>query len=160
MHTQGQGNQEIHHPQHGRVCRYPYVNPLEELNRMEEKNYLWRDWRRRWIVWSVTDGRTTQVISRTPPSSPNTPSQRCTSSSSTAYPALSTERSFGTFSIPSAAHRSTAQRGRNTYVLTSLSVRSREGRRNRAPPPRVRYNKDGKKVNPLNAAKGVGGAAA
>ena len=34
------------------------------------------------------------------------------------------------------------------------SVRSREGRRNRAPPPRVRYNKDGKKVNPLQAAKG------
>ncbi|KAK0927184.1 40S ribosomal protein S26 [Friedmanniomyces endolithicus] len=39
-----------------------------------------------------------------------------------------------------------------------VRVRSREGRRNRAPPPRVRYNKDGKKVNPLNAAKGVGGA--
>ena len=33
------------------------------------------------------------------------------------------------------------------------SVRSREGRRNRAPPPRVRYNKDGKKVNPQQAAK-------
>jgi small subunit ribosomal protein S26e len=33
------------------------------------------------------------------------------------------------------------------------SVRSREGRRNRAPPPRVRYNKDGKKINPNQAAK-------
>ncbi len=33
-----------------------------------------------------------------------------------------------------------------------ISVRSREGRRNRAPPPRVRYNKDGKKVNPLQQA--------
>ncbi len=33
------------------------------------------------------------------------------------------------------------------------SVRSREGRRNRAPPPRVRYNKDGKKVNAQQAAK-------
>jgi small subunit ribosomal protein S26e len=33
------------------------------------------------------------------------------------------------------------------------SVRSREGRRNRAPPPRVRYNKDGKKLNPQQAAK-------
>jgi len=30
-------------------------------------------------------------------------------------------------------------------------VRSREGRRNRAPPPRPRY-KDGKKVNPAVAA--------
>ena len=36
---------------------------------------------------------------------------------------------------------------RNVY-----SVRSREGRRNRAPPPRVRYNKDGKKVNPQQQA--------
>ncbi|KIW94451.1 uncharacterized protein Z519_04427 [Cladophialophora bantiana CBS 173.52] len=34
-----------------------------------------------------------------------------------------------------------------------VRVRSREGRRNRAPPPRVRYNKDGKKVNPQQAAK-------
>ncbi|KLO12370.1 ribosomal protein S26e [Schizopora paradoxa] len=35
-----------------------------------------------------------------------------------------------------------------------VRVRSREGRRNRAPPPRVRYNKDGKKVtvNPAVAA--------
>ena len=32
------------------------------------------------------------------------------------------------------------------------SVRSREGRRNRAPPPRVRFNKDGKKINPQQAA--------
>lgn len=31
------------------------------------------------------------------------------------------------------------------------SVRSREGRRNRAPPPRVRFNKDGKKINPQQA---------
>ncbi|KAJ8063876.1 hypothetical protein OCU04_007729 [Sclerotinia nivalis] len=33
-----------------------------------------------------------------------------------------------------------------------VRVRSRVGRRNRAPPPRVRYNKDGKKVNPNQAA--------
>merc|ERR1712093_623588 len=33
-----------------------------------------------------------------------------------------------------------------------VRARSREGRRNRAPPPRVRYNKDGKKVNPNQAA--------
>ena len=44
-------------------------------------------------------------------------------------------------------------------MLTDLdSVRSREGRRNRAPPPRVRYNKDGKKVT--NPAQNAGGAAA
>ncbi|KAK5239108.1 40S ribosomal protein S26, partial [Cryomyces antarcticus] len=41
----------------------------------------------------------------------------------------------------------------------SPSVRSREGRRNRAPPPRVRYNKDGKKVNPQQAAKVAGAQA-
>ena len=29
-----------------------------------------------------------------------------------------------------------------------VRVRSREGRRNRAPPVRVRYNRDGKKINP------------
>ncbi|KAN0059655.1 40S ribosomal protein S26 [Thecaphora frezii] len=39
-----------------------------------------------------------------------------------------------------------------------VRVRSREGRRNRAPPPRVRYNKDGKKVNPA-VAQVQGGAA-
>ncbi|CAD6891137.1 unnamed protein product [Tilletia controversa] len=32
-----------------------------------------------------------------------------------------------------------------------VRVRSREGRRNRAPPVRVRYNKDGKKINPAVA---------
>jgi small subunit ribosomal protein S26e len=35
--------------------------------------------------------------------------------------------------------------------LTYYSVRSVEGRRNRAPPPRVRFNKDGKKINPNQA---------
>ena len=40
-------------------------------------------------------------------------------------------------------------------VFCVISVRSREGRRNRAPPPRVRYNKDGKKVNPNQAAAKV-----
>ena len=33
------------------------------------------------------------------------------------------------------------------------SVRSRVGRLNRAPPPRVRYNKDGKKITPTQGAK-------
>ncbi|PWN96792.1 ribosomal protein S26e, partial [Tilletiopsis washingtonensis] len=32
-----------------------------------------------------------------------------------------------------------------------VRVRSREGRRNRDPPVRVRYNKDGKKINPAVA---------
>ena len=41
-----------------------------------------------------------------------------------------------------------------------VRVRSREGRRNRAPPPRVRW-KDGKKVNPaVAAAEEAKGAAA
>ncbi|CAO1624337.1 unnamed protein product [Sympodiomycopsis kandeliae] len=33
-----------------------------------------------------------------------------------------------------------------------VRVRSREGRRNRAPPVRVRYNRDGKKINPAVSA--------
>ena len=45
-----------------------------------------------------------------------------------------------------------------TKYSLSHSVRSREGRRNRAPPPRVRYNKDGKKINPQQAARAAGGA--
>ncbi|KAJ2967372.1 hypothetical protein NUW58_g10472 [Xylaria curta] len=44
-------------------------------------------------------------------------------------------------------------RPRTRRVLTEIrSVRSRVGRRNRAPPPRVRYNKDGKKVLPTTQA--------
>ena len=42
---------------------------------------------------------------------------------------------------------------------TVVRVRSREGRRNRAPPPRVRW-KDGKKVNPAVAAAEEAKAAA
>ncbi|KAF5093908.1 hypothetical protein D0Z03_002250 [Geotrichum reessii] len=34
-----------------------------------------------------------------------------------------------------------------------VRVRSREGRRVRTPPPRVRFNKDGKKINPTVASK-------
>ena len=34
-----------------------------------------------------------------------------------------------------------------------VRVRSREGRRNRLPPPRVRFNKDGKKITAAPAVK-------
>lgn len=34
-----------------------------------------------------------------------------------------------------------------------VRVRSTEGRRIRAPPPRIRYNRDGKKINPAALAK-------
>ncbi len=34
-----------------------------------------------------------------------------------------------------------------------VRVRSREDRKNRDPPPRVRYNKEGKKISPQAAAK-------
>jgi small subunit ribosomal protein S26e len=39
-----------------------------------------------------------------------------------------------------------------------VRVRSREGRRNRDPPVRVRYNKDGKKINPAVAQAQAAGA--
>lgn len=45
-----------------------------------------------------------------------------------------------------------------SHTNTPHSVRSREGRRNRAPPPRVRFNKDGKKINPLQTGKVAGAA--
>lgn len=90
-----------------------------------------------------------QVISPMPLSSPSTPCPRCTSSSSTASPAPSTARSSGTpFRTPNSPTTSIFQ-----GLTVSYSVRSREGRRNRAPPPRVRYNKDGKKINPQATAK-------
>ena len=65
------------------------------------------------------------------------------------------ERSFGTRPAEKILGRTLSKFIIFTALLTPLfndRVRSREGRRNRAPPPRVRYNKDGKKVNPNQAA--------
>lgn len=76
--------------------------------------------------------------------SPNMRFRRCTSSSNIASPAPSTARLFGTY-IP--------QHMVVVVLISYSSVRSREGRRNRAPPPRVRFNKDGKKINAQQAAK-------
>lgn len=55
------------------------------------------------------------------------------------------------------ARSKNAMERRNIKQLTNRffnnhSVRSREGRRNRAPPPRLRFNKDVKKLNPQQAA--------
>ncbi|GAA5920360.1 hypothetical protein JCM1841_005585 [Sporobolomyces salmonicolor] len=41
-----------------------------------------------------------------------------------------------------------------------VRVRSRVGRRNRAPPPRVRFNKDGKKITPTAVAAVAGATGA
>ena len=41
-----------------------------------------------------------------------------------------------------------------------VRVRSREGRRNRLPPPRVRFNKDGKKITATVGAAGAAGVKA
>ncbi|RDA93781.1 hypothetical protein CP533_0235 [Ophiocordyceps camponoti-saundersi (nom. inval.)] len=51
------------------------------------------------------------------------------------------------------AHRGDSSRSRSCDAPSpeNLGVRSRVGRRNRAPPPRVRYNKDGKKIVPTVA---------
>ena len=74
--------------------------------------------------------------------SPNIPSLKCISSCNTVSVAPFTERLFGMGTWPL-----------SQPLLTFKSVRSREGRRNRAPPPRVRFNKDGKKITPQQQAK-------
>lgn len=74
----------------------------------------------------------------------NTPSRNCTSKSHTVYRAPSTHMASSFYLIILRA-------GLTFHLLTVVRVRSREGRRNRAPPPRVRF-KDGKKVNPAVAA--------
>lgn len=115
-----------------------------------------------------------QVISRTLRCSLSTRFPRCTSSCSTASLAPFTARLSGTcvplagttsfaFMATRAAEKNlgrtsppptpTYSRHPNSPADKNHSVRSREGRRNRAPPPRVRYNKDGKKVVPTQGAK-------
>ena len=63
--------------------------------------------------------------------------------------------SHGMSGSPASPHRSVLI----FHVTAVVRVRSREGRRNRAPPPRVRW-KDGKKVNPAVAAAEEAKAAA
>jgi len=80
MRSQGQGRQEIHHPQHGRVRRYPYVDSVNFPHPTATNNQL--DLSIHQSVTTPTRTRRltalTQVISRMPPSSPSTPSPRCT----------------------------------------------------------------------------------
>lgn len=82
-----------------------------------------------------------------PPSSPNMQFRKCTLNSNTASPVPFTERLYGTDPLLK------LDDFKQLNMIYFFSVRSREGRRNRAPPPRVRFNKDGKKINPQQAAK-------
>lgn len=99
MHPQGQGHQEIHHPQHGRVCCYSYVKntkavtaaaatPAQSTPSTAMASHP---------VAQFANQCLQQVTSLTPRSSPSTPSPRCTSSCSTASLVPFTARSFGTF---------------------------------------------------------------
>ncbi len=72
----------------------------------------------------------------------NTLFRNSTSKSHTAYRAPSTHMVGWLLSI-------IAPFGFHVFIV--VRVRSREGRRNRAPPPRIRW-KDGKKVNPAVVA--------
>lgn len=100
MHPQGQGHQEIHHPQHGRVCCYSYVKttglrlPLLQHPRSSSSPAMSS---RVLPVVQPANKCVPQVTSLTPRSSPSTPSPRCTSSCSTASLVPFTARSFGTF---------------------------------------------------------------
>lgn len=188
MHPQGQGHQEIHHPQHGRVCCYSYVKTtglqLPLLQHPCSSSSPAMSGPVRPIV-QPANKCLSQVTSLTPRSLPSTPSPRCTSSCSTASLVPFTARSFGTFVLdggqlclvwcrggpmgkPCTCQTQAAEknlggirtpspsplRPRNKHAdRNTNSVRSREGRRNRAPPPRVRYNKDGKKITPTQGAK-------
>jgi hypothetical protein len=89
MHTQGQGNKEIHHQEHGRVGCYPYVPSTrgDFLSYSVGLELETANMRFRLLIRHV------QVISQKPPFTANIPSQKCTSSSSTASHAPSTARS-------------------------------------------------------------------
>lgn len=137
MHSQGQGYQEIHHPQHGRVCCYPYV---------EKTAYLPTPWpcsaacdavRTTGQFYLHANTRLFQVTSLTPRSSPSTPSPRCTSSCSTASLAPFTARSFGTF-VPDGGQLCLARchdclNGTSSTLLTQAAEMNLGGKRTPSP---------------------------
>lgn len=141
LHTKGQGHQEIHDPQHGRVGCHPYESSFKFSRHASEQ--LAKE-----IFVCAGDISDASVFAEYSVPKMYLKLQYCVSCAIhgkiVRYDHSITTLSFqavGTF---------------KTNI--SDSVRSREGRRNRAPPPRVRYNKDGKKVNPVQAAKAPGAA--
>ena len=127
LHTKRQGHQEIHNQEHGRICSYSYVKPSRSKG---EKGIALTRW-----AGDISDA---SVFSEYSVPKMYLKLQYCVSCAIHGK-------------IVRYEHSSQYTDYEN-HELMLCSVRSREGRRNRAPPPRVRYNKDGKKVNPQQAA--------
>lgn len=119
MHAKGQGHQAIHHPKHGRECRYPYGLSVGQMDSAD-------------LAGDISDA--------------------------SVFPEYTVPKMYLKlqYCVSCAIHGKIV-RLVSTRSMTSRAdrcrVRSREGRRNRDPPPRVKFNKDGKKINPQQAAK-------